>query len=574
MADYGTRAHAYICLFICFFLLLLLSQLSKEGNDTSPPKKLLSKIISNYSPVFLGADLSRITNDEALALKKLVQLGKLIDRLYLRQKWKGNLDTLEYLRSESPRTDNELLFFNMMKGPWDRVHGLVLDDPPNLPVHKPLGGNFYPEDMTKEEFEYWCENKLDSEQRELAKGFYHVIKRNESTKELYLKPYSEEYKDILVDASTLLKDSAMLLNDKSLVRFLLTRADAFLSNNYLESEINWLNVSKESKFEITIGPYEVYTDELFSTKSAFEFYIHLRDFHFSKLLEKFSDSLQEIENNLPVPDEYKNKNLTYTPIVVVDQLFASGDVAVPMTAAYNLPNDEVAMKRGGSKLVIIKNVQEGKYEKILDPIARTVLSKDQLQYLSFEAFFTHILLHEVAHSNGPHFIVGSDGKVTVRSKLQEYHSAIEEAKADIAGLFAAAHLIKIGLLSGISREQFYATYLASAFRSIRFGINEAHGLGQCIQLNYLTEQGGFEYDPASKKYNVNFDKIEKSVENLTRDILILQGNGDKNKVKEFVEKYGNINEAQQETLNQLEDKNVPIDVRPIYEIENDHIIFG
>ncbi|CAJ0919908.1 871_t:CDS:2, partial [Entrophospora sp. SA101] len=215
----------------------------------------------------------------------------------------------------------------------------------------------------------------------------------------------------------------------------------------------------------------------------------------------------------------------------------------------------------------------GKYEKILDPIARTVLSKDQLQYLSFKAFFTHILLHEVAHSNGPHFIVGSDGKVTVRSKLQEYHSAIEEAKADIAGLFAAAHLIKIGHLSGISREQFYATYLASAFRSIRFGINEAHGLGQCIQLNYLTEQGGFEYDPASKKYNVNFDKIEKSVENLTRDILILQGDGDKNKVKEFVEKYGNINEAQQETLNQLEDKNVPIDVRPVYEIENDHNIF-
>ncbi|KAF0401540.1 MutT/nudix family protein [Gigaspora margarita] len=419
--------------------------------------------------------------------------------------------------------------------------------------------------MTKEEFESWV-GSLEPEQQAKAKGFYHVVKRKEPRGELYLSPYSDEYKDLLGEVAGLLKECSKLVEDESLSKFLRTRAEAFLNNEYLTSEVDWLNISKESRLEVTVGPYEVYTDELFSSKSAFEFYVHARDFEFSKVLEKFSNSLQEVENNLPVPPEYKNNDLRATPIVVVNQLYAAGDVAVPMTAAYNLPNDEEAIKRGGSKLVIIKNVQEGKYHNILEPIARSTIAENQLQHLSFDAFFTHILLHEVAHSNGPHYTIGPN-PVTVRSRLQEYHSAIEEAKADITGLFAAAHLLKIGLLTAPSIQQFYVTYLASAFRSIRFGIKEAHGLGQCIQLNYILLQGGIIYDPITARFSVNFDTVATAVSNLTKDILILQGNGDKKRVKEFVDMYGEVRKEVKEALSKLEHEGIPIDIRPLYEIE-------
>ncbi|CAG8579504.1 24144_t:CDS:10 [Dentiscutata erythropus] len=502
----------------------------------------ISRIISRYAPVSLGADLTNFTKNEKIAISKLVAAGKLIDRIYLRQKWKGNEALLDQLRNTKPQDKRSLLAFNLLKGPWDRVEGLVLSDPPNLPAHKPEGGNFYPEDMTKEEFESWV-GTLEPGQQAKAKGFYHTKQQ----------------------------DCSKSVEDESLSRFLRTRAEAFLNNEYLESEVDWLNISKESRLE-------VYTDELFSAKSAFEFYIHARDFEFSKVLEKFSNSLQEIENNLPVPPEYKNNDLRATPIVVVNQLYAAGDVAVPMTAAYNLPNDEEAIKRGGSKLVIIKNVQEGKYHNILEPIARSTIAENQLQHLSFDAFFTHILLHEVAHSNGPHYTIGPN-PVTVRSRLQEYHSVIEEAKAvysnstssisDITGLFAAAHLLKIGLLTAPSIQQFYVTYLASAFRSIRFGIKEAHGLGQCVQLNYILSQGGFIYDPITARFSVNFDTVATAISNLTRDILILQGDGDKKRVKEFVDMYGEVRKEVKDALSKLEREGIPVDIRPLYEIERD-----
>ncbi|CAB4484950.1 hypothetical protein RhiirA5_304746 [Rhizophagus irregularis] len=532
--------------------------------------KNISEIIAKYAPISLGADLSNFTDNEKSAISKLVSVGKLIDRLFLRQKWKGNESLLNQLLSANPRDENAILFFNLMKGPWDRVNGWVLPYPPNLPEVKPPGGNFYPEDMTKGEFNSWIE-KLSSDDKKRAKGFYHTVKRHEDTGELYLNPYSIEYKDLLNDASDILKECAKLVENESLSEFLKSRAEAFLSNNYLDSEVDWLNINKESKIEVTVGPYEVYTDELFSSKSAFEFYVHARDFQSSKMLEKFSGSLQDVENHLPIPDEYKNKDLKVTPIVVVNQLYASGDVAVPMTAAYNLPNDEEAVKRGGSKLIIIKNVQEGKYQKILDPIAQLTVAHDQLQYLSFDAFFTHILLHEVAHSNGPHYIIGTDHE-TVRSRLQEYHSAIEEAKADITGLFAAELLLKKGVLTAPSLEQFYVSYLASAFRSIRFGINEAHGLGQCIQLNYILEEGGFEYDEQTKRFSVNFSKVPIAVSNLTRDILLMQGDGDKARVEQFISKYGKVRDIVEESLKRLENAKIPIDVRPIYKIEAENLL--
>lgn len=237
-----------------------------------------------------------------------------------------------------------------------------------------------------------------------------------------------------------------------------------------------------------------------------------------------------------------------------------------MTAAYNLPNDEEAIKEGGSKLVLIKNVQEGKFEHVLKPIAGEVLAKDQLIHLTKDAFTTHVLLHEVCHSNGPHHTLNGD---TVRSKLQEYHSALEEAKADIAALFAADLMVDHGTIDNVTQKEFWVTFLASAFRSIRFGIQEAHGLGQAIQLNYLVEKGGFECDQDTRYFSVNFDKIKSAVSDLTRDILILQGDGDKKAVDDFVKKYGVLHKDTKDALARIDDAGIPVDIRPIYPLANE-----
>jgi hypothetical protein len=519
----------------------------------------LDERLARFEPVHLGIDLSGLSEGDRHAIKQLAKVGHLFDTLYMRQAWSGNEALREKLK-KSPDTKAARLF-ELFKGPWDRVEH---DEPflPSVPK-RPAGGNFYPEDMTREEFESWLKT-LNSKDRARAIGFYDVIRRDQQG-HLQLRTYAEEYADILKPAAELLKNAAHNVSDETLKQFLISRADAFLSNDYLPSELDWLNISDQSPLEVTCGPYEVYTDGLFAYKAAYELYIHARDFASSELLSKFKDTLADVEKQLPVDNVYKNPDPRSTPIVVVNELFAAGDVAVPMTAAYNLPNDERAVTKGGSKLVIIKNVQEGKFEHILMPIARLVLAQEQLKHVSFEAFFTHILLHEVAHSNGPRYVAGRPG-TTVRSCLQELYSTLEEAKADIVGLFAAGYLLRQGTISGISAESFYITYLASAFRSIRFGLNEAHGRGQAAQLNYLIDRGGFEYDEASGRFRVCMNHIEKAIRSLVHDIIVIQGDGNKARAQAFLDTFGINRDYTKAALARL--SKVPIDIQPIYTTVN------
>ncbi|KAI9318652.1 hypothetical protein BX666DRAFT_2018647 [Dichotomocladium elegans] len=528
----------------------------------------LASRLARYAVYECTADLSHLSNAERAAIKHLVKAGRLFDQLYLRQKWSGNEALQKKLQDQG---DTELcLLFEMYKGPWAGEDDNVpfIDGVPSLPP----GGNFYPEDMKKEEFEDWTAS-LSAEERKEAMSFYTRIRRNDQTKRLECVPYAEEYKDLLVPAAEHFEAAAAelaslppLKSDGTRIdEFLRSRAASFFSNDYLPSELDWLALSKENKLEVTVGPYEVYTDRLLGLKSAYEFYIHVRDEGSSKLLEAFSD-LQFVENHLPIPDKYRNDKLIPAPIVVVNQLFDAGDVSVPMTAAYNLPNDEEAIKKGGSKLVLIKNIQEGKFAKVLTPIAHQVLAEDQLSYLTSEAFTTHILLHEVCHSNGPHHTLSGD---TVRSKLQEHHSAMEEAKADIAGLFAAHLMVQKGKIDKVTDKEFWVTFLASAFRSIRFGIQEAHGLGQACQLNYLIEKGGVLCDAVTNRFSVNFDKMEQAVSDLTHDIMILQGDGDKEAVDDFIRKYGILSEDTKKALDRIEHAGIPVDIRPVYPIAKD-----
>ncbi|OMJ15744.1 Nudix hydrolase 3 [Smittium culicis] len=536
----------------------------------------LKSRISQYKPTKLTADLSHLTAYDKLALKKLVKVCHLLDSVYFDQLWSGATSLRKKLELEKDESELQKLqyeYFNLIKGPWDPSdhEKPFLENVPS----KPPGANLYPEDMSKDEFNSWVPT-LPAPQQKQARGFYHKIVRD-SCSALQLQPYSEAYKDLLVPAAVLLSEAAQLVSNASLKNFLLSRAQSFLDNDYVKSEILWLKIDPLSPINaileniqyfaflsiVAIGPYEVYKDTLFSSKSFFEAFIHVTDFYETNQLDKFTSSLKFVESKLPIPDNYKNEDLLPPTIVVVNQIYNGGDTSVPMTAAYNLPNDEDAINIAGSKLTLIKNVQHGKFDSVLKPIADIVIDEQSLSLIDFDAFFTHVLLHEVAHSNGPHYIIGSNSpKQTVRSKMEEFHSVLEEAKADITGLFAAKLLVDSGVIQNASMKQFYTTYLASAFRSIRFGLNEAHGQGQAIQLNYLIDQGGFEYNSSTKKFGVNFDKIDDAVSKLVSEIMLIQGNGDKAIASSFVGKYGINREYTSDALNKL--LQIPIDIQPIY----------
>jgi len=466
--------------------------------------------------------------------------------------------------------DPNLRFFLINFGPWDRLDEDEAFYEAEKVGEKPKGANYYPEDMTKQEFEEWLAT-LDQTQQENAKGFYHVIKRQEGG--LVAVPYSEEYKEWLQPAAKLLKEAADLVEDPSLKLFLSLRADAFLSDDYFDSDAAWLDVSSDCNLDITVGPYEVYEDELFNYKAAFVAYITVRDLEESEKLKKFAGWMQQLEDNLPVPDLYKNPNIgTTTPIAVVNVLYLGGDRAGPQTAAFNLPNDNKVIEKKGSKLVILKNIQEEKFEKILKPISEVVIDQEQLKYVQFNSFFTHILAHEMCHSLGPHNVLNHKDQDSlpenhgVRQLLQELHSAIEEAKADITGLWALQYLIDNQKISfdEETEKSFYVTFLAGSFRSIRFGLKEAHGKGQALQLSYLLDNEGVIYNEETEKFSVNFSTVADVVKNLVAEILVIQGNGDKEEAQKMLNKYGVLKEEVGKALEKLEYCDIPVDIEPLF----------
>ena len=372
-------------------------------------------------------------------------------------------------------------------------------------------------------------------------------------------PYNVEYQGELALAAARLREAAQLATEPTLKTFLTKRADAFLSNDYYASDVAWMEL--KGAIEPTIGPYEVYEDELFNYKAAFEAYITVQDPAETAKLQKFAGELQDIENHLPIDPKYRNPRLgALAPIVVVNEIFAAGDGNRGVqTAAFNLPNDERVVREKGAKRVMLKNVQDAKFAKTLVPISKIVLGSADRQSLSFEAFFTHIVMHELMHGLGPHSITAGGRQTTVRQELKETYSALEEAKADISGLFAIQHLIDKGVLPKSFEGSLYTTFLASAFRSIRFGVNEAHGRGIAIQLNSLLDQRGVIAN-ADGTFVVNPDRVKESVMSLTRDIMTIQAEGDYATAKALGERLGVVRPAVQRALDKL--ASIPVDIEP------------
>jgi hypothetical protein len=548
-----------LALIFSFTLSMSANPKNKKSEMVTPETSLGAKI-RRFAPTVITADVSGLSARDRQALAKIIEAARLLDPLFLRQVWSGNPALLKKLEQDrTPGGLERLHYFKINNGPWSRLDG---NEPfiEGVPREKPAGANFYPDDITKDEFNSWAQG-LSTEERERALGFFYTIRRGASGK-LKVVPYSEEYREFLVPAAKLLREAAALTTNETLRKFLNKRADAFASNDYYASDVAWMEL--DAPLEVTIGPYETYEDELFSYKAAFEAYVTLRDEVESLKLAKFSQYLQELEDHLPIDARYRNPKLgAASPIRVVNELFAAGEGnSGVQTAAYNLPNDERVVQEKGSKRVMLKNVQEAKFEQTLVPISKVVLAPANQRDISFEAFFTHILAHELMHGLGPHNITVGGTETTVRKQLKELSSALEEAKADITGLWALQYLIDKGVVDKKLESAMYTTFLASAFRSVRFGIGEAHGKGIALQFNYLEDEGAFHFNEKTGRVGINQEKIKDAVRKLTHDIMTIQAEGSYEKAKAMLDKYGIIRPRMQKLLASL--GNVPVDIEPIF----------
>jgi hypothetical protein len=514
-----------------------------------PDLNELSRMIARFAPAPVTADTSKLVPGDKQALAKLLDAGGVIDQIFREQLWSGNPALLDRLvKDGSPLGKARLHYFQINNGPWSDLdaHAAFI---PGVPPTKLPGANFYPEDMKREEFEAWLK-KLPKAQQEQATGFFTVIRRG-ADKVLYIVPYNQAYAQELTRASALLNQAASLTPNESLKKFLQLRAQAFQSNDYYASDVAWMQL--DAPIDVTIGPYETYNDDVFGYKAAFEAYVTLRDDQETAKLKMFADHLQEIENSLPLDAKYRNPKLgALAPIRVVNEILATGDGAHGVrTAAFNLPNDERIVRQMGSKRVMLKNVQEAKFSKILEPIAARVLAPADRGSVKFDAFFTHILAHEMTHGIGP-----QNG---VRQSLKELHSAIEEAKADVTGLFMMQYLFDHKLLPE-AEKPLYTTFLASSFRTLRFGVHEAHGKGMALQVNYLTDKGAF-IARADGTFAVDFQKVKPAVRDLVHDLLEIEATGDYARAKKMLDDLGVLRPPLQKALDKLTD--IPTDIEPV-----------
>lgn len=554
-------------LFIVAISILILS-CSEKQNQTAEESQVenLKQKIAKFVPVEITYDENLLSDREKVVLEKLYQASKLIDTIFLDQVYSKNYGIKNELEKKTDEVSKlQLQLFNIMFGPFDRLE----DDEPFIQRilwigtdKKPLGANFYPENMTKEEFEDWIKQNPQDEKSFTSE--FTVIRRQNG--KLAALPYSEYYKEPLTKISNLLKDAAEYADNPSLKKYLLSRADAFLSNDYYQSDMDWMDL-KDHNIEVVIGPYEVYEDGMFNYKASFESFVTIKDPVETKKLEVFAKYLNDIEKNLPLDDKHKNyQRGSESPIVVANEVFTAGDTkAGVQTLAFNLPNDERVRKAKGSKKVMLKNVHEAKFAKLLKPISELVLEPELIQYVTFDAFFNHTLMHEMSHGVGPGFITINGKQTEVKKELKETYSTIEECKADILGMYNNIFMIEKGVYPKEMEKHVWVTFLAGAFRSMRFGIGEAHGGGNAIIYNYLLEKGAYVYNDKNQKVSVNFEKIYPALKELCNLILTIQAEGNYQGAKDLIAKYA-VNSSSIETLRKKLEK-LPVDIKPVFEIE-------
>jgi len=502
------------------------------------------KRLGIYMPVELTADLSGLSDNQRRMVGKLIDAAKIMDSLFWRQAYGSRHRLLQNRIQDKPTRR----FARINYGPWDRLNGdksFVKGIGP-----KPPGANFYPKDMTKAEFE---DAKLDGKTSQ-----YTLLRRDDDGK-LEVIPYSQAFAPQLEKAAGLLREAAALADSKAFGDYLKMRADALLSDDYRPSDMAWMDM-KDNSIDLVYGPIETYEDKLYGYKASFEAFVLIKDMAWSERLARFAKFLPELQKGLPVPDEYKQeKPGTDADLNAYDAVYYAGDAnAGAKTIAINLPNDEKVQLEKGTRRLQLKNAMRAKFDRILVPIADKLMAADQRDHITFDAFFQNTMFHEVAHGLGIKNTL--DGKSTVREALKENASAMEEGKADILGLYMIQKLRDKGEISDGDIMDNYVTFMASIFRSVRFGASDAHGRANMARFNFFKEQGAFTRDPDTGTYRVNRDAFEKAMTALSRKILTLQGDGDYEGASDFLGQYGKIGPDLKSDLDRLGEDNIPVDV--------------
>ena len=520
--------------------ILLFSNACKKKTDSQEAKFSLDSL-AIYSSYELKTDLSMLNDSEKQAIKLMIEAANIMDELFWQQAF-GDKKLMDTISNETLR---QYAYINY--GPWDRLN----DNKPFINGYgaKPAGANFYPHDMTKEEFEQWQDTNKTS--------LYTMIRRDENgnLKAIF---YHEYFKEQLQQAANLLNQAAALIKDKNFSKYLSLRAQALITSDYQPSDMAWLD-SKTSKIEFIVGPIENYEDGLYGYKTAFESFVLIKDIEWSKQLEKYGKLLPTLQKSLPVKEEYKKEVPgSLGDINVYDAIYYAGDCnAGSKTIAINLPNDEDVQLKKGTRKLQLKNVMQAKFDLIVIPISELLLDKSIVSNVTFNTFFQNVMFHEVAHGLGIKNTINNNG--TVREALKELYSPIEEAKADITGLFLVQKLRDMGEITDGKLEENYASFVASIFRSIRFGAASAHGIANMLEFNFLLDEGAITKNNEGK-YTIDFEKMKNAVSKMTEKIITIQANGDYDAAKKWIDEKGKISADLQKDLNKLNESKIPVDI--------------
>ena len=497
-----------------------------------------------YAPFTLTADLDHLSENQKQMIPLLIDAAKIMDGLFWRQAFGDPETLLETIDDEKMRR-----FAEMNYGPWDRLDA----NRPFVPgwAAKPVGAQFYPADMTRAEFEAWEQEGKD--------GQYSFVKRA-ADGSLELVPYHVAFAEPLAAAADLLRRAAELAGDPEFANYLVMRADALVTDDFQPSDMAWMDM-KNNPIELVIGPIEHYEDQLFNYRTAYEAYVLVKDLEWSERLARFAQYLPELQADLPVPDAYKAEMPgSDADLNAYDAIYYAGDCnAGSKTIAINLPNDEQVQLEKGTRRLQLKNAMRAKFDLILLPIADVLIAEDQRRHVTFDAFFGNTMFHEVAHGLGIKNTVDGSG-LTVRQAMKEHSSALEEGKADILGLYMVQKLREKGEIGEGEVMDNYVTFLAGIFRSIRFGASSAHGRANMIRFNFFAQAGAFSRDEATGVYRVNREAFEQAIEDLSRTILTMQGDGDYAVVDAFVANYGGIGPQLENDLDRLAGAEIPVDI--------------
>lgn len=526
---------------LLIFLLIMGSCKRSSYNSQDETNNELMEKIKDFAIVKLTTNLNDLSDNQKKMIPILIEAAEIMDGLFWYQAYGDKEELLSSIDSEAGKK-----FVLINYGPWERLNN-------NKSFiegvgEKPVGANFYPGDMTKEEFaSFNSDNKA---------SLYTLIKRNEDGS-LESVPYHLFFKEQSTRASELLLKAAELAEDQGFKRYLKLRAEALLTDNYFASDMAWMDM-KTNKIDFVVGPIETYEDQLYGYKASYEAYILVKDLEWSKKLDKYSTILPQLQKALPVDEIYKAESPgSDSDLGAYDAIYYAGDCNAGAKAiAINLPNDEKVQLEKGSRKLQLKNSMKAKFDKILIPIAKELMAEDQQQHITFDAFFANTMYHEVAHGLGIKNTINNRG--TVREALKDSYSAIEEGKADILGLFLVIKLKEMGEIDNDLIDN-YSTFMAGIFRSIRFGAASAHGMANLIRFNYFKEKGAF-YVNEKGKYSVNYNEFQKAVNSLSELILTIQGDGDYDRANEIINKYGVIDADLEKALKKIEEKDIPVDI--------------